>query len=74
MFNLRQRRRREVEEGAGVGIVVEVEVEDEVEEREENTKRKMLLRSVAYSLVCGILAVGNRNQTFLQFTTNHLEE
>ena len=73
MFNLRQRRRREVEEGAGVvGIVVEVE--DEVEEREENTKRKMLLRSGAYSLVCGILAVGNRNQTFLQFTTNHLEE
>lgn len=27
----------------------------------------------AYSLVCGILAVGNRNQTFLQFTTNHLD-
>jgi hypothetical protein len=27
----------------------------------------------AYSLVCGILAVWNRNQTFLQFTTNHLD-
>jgi len=36
---------------------------------QEQTKRGR-----AYSLVCGILAVGNRNQTFLQFTTNHLDE
>jgi hypothetical protein len=35
-------------------------------------KRKMKTGR-AYSLVCGILAVGNRNQTFLQFTTNHLD-
>ena len=37
-----------------------------------SVKRKMKTGR-AYSLVCGILAVGNRNQTFLQFTTNHLD-
>lgn len=38
----------------------------------ENEKRRNETGG-AYSLVCGILAVWNRNQTFLQFTTNHLD-
>jgi hypothetical protein len=32
------------------------------------------LRKAAYSLVCRALAVGDRNQTFLQLTTYHLQE
>lgn len=31
-------------------------------------------RKAAYSLVSGALAVGDRNQTFLQLTTYHLQE
>lgn len=31
-------------------------------------------RKAAYSLVSGALAVWNRNQTLLQFTTYHLQE
>jgi len=39
---------------------------------ERANKKEFICKKAAYSLVCGALAVGDRNQTLLQFTSYHL--